>query len=172
MIKKMKREDFDRVYDIMEQSFPSDEIRPYDEQKNLLETPAYSLYITEQKNAFIGVWEFDCFVFIEHFAVSCKCRNTGLGGKILSEFLGKQKKTVCLEVELPITDISKRRIGFYERNGFFLNEYDYFQPPISKGKNIVPLMIMTSKSKVSEKDFYVIRDTLYKEVYDYNIKEK
>ncbi len=172
MIEKMKREDFDGIYTIMEQSFPTDERRPYDEQKGLLDNSAYSIHTTEQKNAFIGVWEFDEFVFIEHFAVSKDSRNTGIGGKMLSEFLQSQKKTVCLEVELPLTDIAKRRIGFYERNGLFLNEYEYFQPPISKGKNIVPLMVMTSKSKVSEDVFNKIRDTLYKEVYRYNIKEK
>lgn len=170
MIEKMKREDFDQIFAIMEESFPTDERRPYAEQKELLENPVYSLHITEQKNAFIATWEFDEFVFIEHFAVSKDSRNTGLGGKMLSEFLKKQEKTVCLEVELPLTDIAKRRIGFYERNGLFLNEYDYFQPPISKGKSIVPLMIMTSKSKVSEDIFNKIRDTLYREVYRY--KEK
>lgn len=169
MIEKLKKQDFDRVYAIMEQSFPSDEIRPYAEQKKLLDNPVYSIYQTEQRNAFIAVWEFDDFVFIEHFAVGKEYRNTGLGGKMLGEFLEKQKKIVCLEVELPETELAKRRIGFYERNGFFLNEYEYFQPPISKGKNVVPLMIMTSNSKIEEDMFNKIRYTLYKEVYDYNI---
>lgn len=170
MIEKMKREDFDEIFSIMEQSFPTDERRPYGEQKELLDKSEYSIYITEQKNAFIGVWEFDKLVFIEHFAVSKDSRNTGIGGKMLSEFLNSQEKVVCLEVELPLTDIAKRRIGFYERNGLFLNEYEYFQPPISKGKNKVPLMIMTSKSKVGEDVFNKIKDTLYKEVYRYEEK--
>lgn len=169
MIEKMKKEDFDGIYTIMEQSFPTDEIRPYDEQKSLLEVQEYSVYITEEKNAFIAAWEFDEFVFIEHFAVRADSRNTGLGSEMLSAFFEKQDKTVCLEVELPLTDIAKRRIGFYERNGLFLNEYDYFQPPISKGKSIVPLMIMTSKSQVDEITFERIRNILYKEVYKYNI---
>jgi len=169
MIEKMKREDFDGIYAIMEESFPNDEKRPYDEQKKLLETPEYSIYEAEEKNAFIATWEFDEFVFIEHFAVRSACRNTGLGSRMLSEFIEAQNKTVCLEVELPDTDIAKRRIGFYERNGFFLNQYEYFQPPISKGKKIVPLMIMTSGGKVSEDTFKKIRNILYKEVYNYKL---
>ena len=169
MIEKMKREDFDGVYAIMEQSFPTDERRPYDEQKSLLDNMAYSIYISGEKNAFIAGWEFDDFIFIEHFAVDSACRNTGLGSRMLTEFLKNQQKTVCLEVELPDTEIAKRRIGFYERNGFFLNEYEYFQPPISKGKKIVPLMIMTSKEKVSQGTFENIRNILYKEVYNYNL---
>ena len=61
--------------------------------------------------------------------------------------------------------MKKRRIGFYERNGFFLNEYPYVQPPISQGRKPVPLMIMTSGAAISEKEFEEIRNTLYKEVY-------
>lgn len=170
MIDKLKTEDFDGVYEIMEQSFPGDEIRPYYEQKELLDNPVYSIYATDKHKGFIAAWEFNDFVFIEHFAVGEEYRNTGLGSKMLGEFLENQRKTVCLEVELPDTELAKRRIGFYERNGFYLNEYAYFQPPISKGKNIVPLMIMTSRSKISEDMFEKIRDTLYKEVYKYNKK--
>ncbi len=163
MLKKTK--DFDSIYRIMEQSFPDDERRPYDEQKELLLDSRYSIYA--ENGGFIAIWEFEEFVFIEHFAVDESKRNSGLGSKMLANFLGITNKTVCLEVECPDTEIAKRRIGFYERNGFFLNEYEYFQPPISKGKNIVPLMIMTSKSKVTKEKFEKIRDTLYKEVYKY-----
>ena len=151
----------------MKQSFPIDEIRPYEEQKELLSDSRYSIYAEE--GGFLGVWEFDDFLFIEHFAVDKAKRNSGLGSKILTEFLENNEKPVCLEVELPDTDIAKRRIGFYERNGFFLNEFDYFQPPISKGKNIVPLMIMTSNGKISKTIFEEIRDTLYKEIYKYEV---
>ncbi len=169
MIKKMKREDFDKVYAIMEQSFPPDERRPYKEQQELLENPLYSVYIVENLYAFIATWEFDEFVFIEHFAVKNECRNTGLGSRMLSEFLEKQKKTVCLEVELPETELAKRRIGFYERNGFYFNEFEYFQPPISQGKKIIPLRIMTSNAGIDKVTFEKIRSILYKEVYKFDI---
>ena len=167
MIEKMDRESFDKVYAIMDKSFPFDEIRPYDEQKKLLDNLAYSVYVTSKKDAFIATWEFCDFVFIEHFAVAEDSRNAGLGSKILREFLLKQDKMVCLEVELPDTKMGKRRIGFYERNGFFLNEYEYFQPPIAEGKSIVPLMIMTSKQEITKEVFEEIRNTLYREVYKY-----
>ena len=173
MIKKMDNQSFDRVYAIMEASFPSDERRPYDEQKCLLNEPRYSVYtLDDEPKGFICSWDFDDFVFIEHFAIDNKYRNLGLGSEFLCDFIAMQKKPVCLEVEPPDTDIAKRRIGFYERNGFFLNEYDYFQPPISKGKNIVPLMIMISKGKIIKEVFENIRDTLYREVYKYEQYKK
>lgn len=161
----IKTNNFDSVYRIMEESFPTDERRPYLEQKSLLLDPRYSIY--EDNGGFLCVWEFDEFIFIEHFAVDKQKRNSGIGSKLLAEFLENSEKLVCLEVEPPDTEIAKRRIGFYERNGFFLNEYDYFQPPISKGKNIVPLMIMTSGKKIPKGVFDKLRDTLYKEIYKY-----
>lgn len=157
--------DLDAIYKIMEESFPEDERRPYDEQRALLLDSRYSIY--EEDGGFIATWEFDEFVFVEHFAVDKNKRNSGLGGKMLKEFLELSHKPICLEVEMPDTEIAKRRISFYERNGFFLNEYDYFQPPISKGKKIVPLMIMTSGEKVTKEVFEKIRNTLYKEIYKY-----
>lgn len=169
MLEKMKKAEFEQVYRIMEQSFPENEIRPCAEQKNLIDNPLYSVYILKEKEikAFIAAWDFCDFAFIEHFAVNTKYRNLGIGSKVLSEFVSAQSKRVCLEVELPNSEIAKRRIGFYERNGFCLNEYDYFQPPISVGKNKVPLAIMTSKDFVTEQMFQRIKDVLYKEVYKY-----
>ena len=171
MIKKVDKNDFDLVYEIMEKSFPSDEIRPCNEQKELFDETRYSVYAEYvsdgEIDGFIAAWEFDDFVFIEHFAVSPDKRNAGTGRKILNEFAGMTKKRICLETEPPESEIQKRRISFYERNGFYLNDYDYFQPPISAGKSIVPLMIMTYGSRVDEKEFQNIKNALYKEVYKY-----
>ncbi|WP_162848583.1 GNAT family N-acetyltransferase [Paenibacillus nanensis] len=169
MIEKLKIQDFSRVYELMEMSFPSDEYRPYDEQKALLSNPAYSIYglYTESQDikAFIAVWDFNEFAFIEHFAVNPKHRSGGIGAYVLSELLKLLSKTVCLEVEPPETEIARRRIGFYQRNHFFLNEYPYMQPPISQGKKAIPLFIMTSGSKVDEGTFEKIKGSLYAKVY-------
>lgn len=170
MLEKLRNEEFDRVYRIMETSFPVDERRPFDEQRALLEDPAYQIYVctapgSEAVAAFVAVWEFEPVVFLEHFAVAPQCRNGGLGARMLKELVGQAGKTVCLEVELPETEIAARRIAFYERNGFFLNEYPYLQPPISKGRSAVPLQIMTSGRPVSEEEFQRIKALLYRRVY-------
>ena len=170
MLQKLHTEDFDQVYSIMDASFPVDEHRPYDEQKALLEHPNYSIYVlpdTQNKNlkAFISVWQFDDFVYVEHFAVHPSCRNQGLGALMLGELHAAFSSQICLEVELPETDFARRRIGFYERNGFSINEYPYIQPPISKNRNAIPLLIMTTNGSISKDRFEEIRSTLYREVY-------
>lgn len=102
---------------------------------------------------------------IDHLVVNPKYRNEGIGTKALNELVGMLDKTVCLEVEPPEGEMACRRIGFYQRNKFFLNEYSYMQPPMSKGKNAIPLLIMTSGGEVDEKNFEQIKTTLYTEVY-------
>lgn len=168
MIKKLDVTKFSEMYTIMEESFPPDERRPYEEQKALFENEYYNVYAdidNETVKGFVAMWNFREFLFIEHFAVNPDYRNQGTGAKILGEVTALYNKPACLEVEPPKDKLSKRRIGFYERNGFFLNEYPYTQPPISKGKNSVPLMIMSYGKSLSEAEFHIIKETLYREVY-------
>lgn len=171
MIRKLERKDFDSVFQIIETSFPEDEYRTYDEQKALLDNMAYEIYILTDSDeniikAFVAVWKFDSFVFIEHFAVNPTYRNKGIGSVFLREIVRMLGKTVCLEVEPPDNEIASRRIGFYERNNFFLNKYPYTQPPISTGRNPVPLFIMTYGRYISNMEFSNIKDTLFTRVYN------
>lgn len=172
MIQKLSRDEFDEVYDLMEASFPSDEYRTYEEQKALLDNPYYQVYVKKDSDnqsikAFIAVWEFEDFAFIEHFAVNPQYRNGGIGARTLTRLVDLLGKSFCLEVEPPEDELTSRRIGFYRRNGFFLNHYPYMQPSISKGKNALPLLIMTSESTVSEKEFEGYRKVLYEKVYSW-----
>lgn len=169
-IRRTGVEGFDAVYDIMERSFPEDEYRPYEEQRALLLRPEYGIYVVDGQQAgeikaFIALWEFEDFVFIEHFAVNPAYRNGGIGASVLGALRGMTRKQICLEVELPECGMARRRIGFYERNGFVLNEYPYTQPPISSGKKEVPLRIMTSGEGVDRDRFEHIRRVLYRDVY-------
>lgn len=170
MLEELQVKDFDKVYSMMEESFPVDERRTYEEQKALLDNEMYSIYIlpdTENDNikAFIAIWRFDDFAFVEHFAVSSLYRNGGLGALILQEVKKLLSSMICLEVEPPEEEMAKRRIGFYERNGFYYNEYEYMQPAISKDRNEIPLRIMTTGGKVTEDRFNEMKDILYQYVY-------
>ncbi len=172
MLRLLDKNDFDKVYSIMEKSFPADEYRPYDEQKALFEKDEYKVYTWESDGeirAFIALWEFANLVYIEHFAVIPSYRNSGIGSNILGEVTSATKKLVCLEVEPPNEDISIRRIEFYHRNGFFLNNHPYIQPAISKGKSPVPLRIMTFGKKIGKLKFNDIKNILYTNVYNVSL---
>ena len=175
-IRKIKKDEFAKVFSILKDSFPRDEYRTYDGQKSLLNNPFYNIYVLpdlEEKNimAFIAVWQFEGFAYVEHFAVSSQYRNRNLGSQILNKITKVLSCPLCLEVELPETDTAKRRIEFYKRNGFFFNDYTYFQPPFHKGKDPLPLAIMTYKESISKDEFEKIKAVLYREVYGQAFKK-
>lgn len=168
MTEQFNLSDFDQIFEIMEKSFPLTEYRTYDEQKALWKNDAYRVIGARQNGkivAFLALWDFDNVLFLEHLATTPECRNLGIGASIIREVLESTDKLVCLEVEHPEDELTERRVGFYKRNGMFLNEYDYIQPPISKGREAVPLYIMTSGSPIDELKYREIKSTIYKNVY-------
>lgn len=170
MIREMHDDEFDTVFALMRESFPIDEYRPYEEQKALLCLPNFTVYVLSEEHctriqAFITVYRFEQFAFVEHFAVNPADRNHGIGAQVLAELRALLSCRICLEVELPETSLAERRLRFYERNGFFLCMHTYFQPPISQGKQAVPLRIMTNERAATDEEFQAIRAVLYREVY-------
>ena len=163
MLQRINETNFPEIYRIMQASFSDDEYRPYDEQLTLFEEPEYRIYYMPA--GFLAVWEFESFIYIEHFAVDPALRNSGTGSAMLQELVKQYQKPICLEVELPEDELTRRRIGFYERNGFVFNEYPYIQPPISKGKSPVPLRIMTYGSAITQDTFEEMKRVLYQRVY-------
>ena len=163
MLQRINETNFPEIYRIMKASFSDDEYRPYDEQLALFEEPEYRIYYMPA--GFLAVWEFESFIYIEHFAVDPALRNSGTGSAMLQELVKQYQKPICLEVELPEDELTRRRIGFYERNGFVFNEYPYIQPPISKGKSQVPLRIMTYGSAITQDTFEEMKRVLYQRVY-------
>lgn len=165
MIERLEIKEFDRVFSIMEQSFPLEEYRAYEDQKRLLEDRAYSIYVARENRKILGfaaVWQLEEWLFLEHLAVDPQSRNQGIGAKLLG-FLAQSR--CCLEVELPETDIARRRIGFYERNGFFLNDDPYLQPSLGEGRSPVPLRIMTTQGTITPEAFASLQKLLYSRVY-------
>ena len=167
MLQRINETDFPEIYRIMQASFSGDEYRPYDEQLALFEEPEYRIYYMPA--GFLAVWEFESFIYIEHFAVDPALRNSGTGSAMLKELVKQYQKLICLEVELPEDELTRRRIGFYERNGFVFNEYPYIQPPISKGKSPVPLRIMTYGEAITRETFEAMKNVLYRSVYKYGV---
>ncbi len=169
MLKILTREAYPRVYEIMEQSFPKEEYRPYEGQLALAERANYRLYgemaDTGELLGFMAVWELEGYCFLEHFAVSPTERNGGLGTAMLRELKELYRVPICLEVELPRNGLTCRRVAFYKRNGFYLNPYPYEQPSLGEGRAPVPLQLMTTGSMLTREAFENLKRVLYTEVY-------
>ena len=75
---------------------------------------------------------------------------------------------IFLEVELPENDTSIRRIEFYERLGFYLNDFYYLQPPMQKQHDCLQLKVMSYPESINQEEFINFKDRVYREVYKIN----
>ncbi len=170
MLEKISKCDFDEIYKIMKESFPREERRSKKGQAALFNKDFYSVYVLRDKGnkimAFAAAYEFEAMMFIEHLAVCPEHRNRGLGALLINEIKSLASNPICLEVEEPDSEIAKRRIGFYERLGFILNNYPYVQPSLGKGRAEIPLKIMSYPEPLSNSEFKNIKEALYKTVYN------
>lgn len=157
----------DQVWPIFEEAFAPEFRRSRGAQEALLHHPRYHLEVYRTPDGdvagFLAWWDFDAFAFGEHLAVDKKRRGQGLGAVIVKDLLSK-RKTVILEVEEPDSEINRRRISFYERNGLILHDFPYCQPPFLQGQTPIPLKIMASRN-LNREEFIKFRNAIFHEVY-------
>lgn len=171
MFERILKDTFESVYPILEEAFPVEELREKERQKALLDQPQYGLYGIKEGDGVIqgaiAMWDFEDFLYIEHFAMKPEFRDGGLGGNKLEEVKKWAEKPIVLEVEIPEDDLTKRRVGFYKKHGFFLNEYPYLQPPMRKGQDLLPLRFMTTPEKISQHTYIKYKSIIHKVAYNY-----
>ncbi len=165
----MEKSMFDQFFSLLKLSFPTSERRNYSGHLSEFNAPEFHsiCYVPDGLKGFLNYWDLGDFIYIEHFAVAPELRGQGKGTALMGELrcvVGE--RTLVLEAEPPSdSDIAARRIAFYERLGFELNEYDYIQPAMMEGESPIPLVIMSSPEKLTESEYIKIRDRLYTDIY-------
>ena len=169
---KLKKTDvsgFDKIYGLMERAFPYDERRDREKQKECFMNECFSAFEIEKDGEFSGfltAWEFENFVFFEHLAVLPEKRNGGIGSLAVEEAKKYYSgKPIVLEVEKPLSDITKRRVAFYERHGFKNNGVFYEQPSYHNESPLV-LDLMSFPAKLSEEGLCDFLSNTRKTVYN------
>ena len=145
---------FQIAWKLYEEAFPMEERRLIDAQARVMEKPNYHFDVIIDENQFIGFflwWDLETYRYIDHFATSIQQRNKGFGQLILEKFMDNNKP-VLLEVELPNSTINQRRIKFYERTGFTLNQHYYEVPASIEGDSPLQLLLMSYPTAISAKD--------------------
>lgn len=162
-------ETFDKVYEKMVSAFPYEERRDYMDQKKCFEKNKYfnffEIYDGDTPVGFISPWEFKSFVYIEHLAVDEDKRSGGYGSKTIQLIKSTYKKPIILEAESPVTEQQIKRIRFYDRLGFKINDYDYCQPSYHGGEG-VPLKILSFPETLSQDEFDEFLSVTRKFVYN------
>lgn len=173
IISKPVREITDPLLELIEKtytsSFPKEERRDFSLVRKLLEDDSrfemYALLCDGIYVGFITGWQFEGFVYVEHFAIDESVRNGGIGAKAMAGFLALHEDPVVLEVEMPTEEMSKRRVGFYERLGFVLDHHVYFQPPYRRGESFLEMRLMAHGKLDLERSFERVKSTMYQNVY-------
>jgi len=159
---------FNGLWRLYESAFPPDERRDLEKQKALFARRGYRLFAAVDGSEMVGLlslWEFGDFVFMEHLAVREELRGKGVGAAILREYLKGGKGKILLEVEPPRTAVQKKRVAFYQKLGFVLNQYPYIQPPYGPEKKPVPMLIMSHPDEIGEAEFTEARRKIHTVVY-------
>lgn len=166
----MQNKTFDQIFEIMEASFPLAEFRNYEEQKKLLSNPRYHIFTEKNEQgeviAFLCEWKFKTFRYVENIAVAPAKRGSGVGRRLMEYYINQSTLPIVLEVEPPSDDLKRRRIQFYERLGFHLNDYEYTQPPLRENTPPLSLCLMTYPEPLTPSEYEAVKKQLYREVYN------
>lgn len=150
------------------EAFPENERRDLDAQRSELANntllQAYVWMEEEEWKGAVTCWQLKDCLYIEHLFIRPQWKGQGLGTAILCTISERFQRPIVLEVELPTDEISKKRIAFYEKNGFSMYPNRYMQPPYRKGDTPFELRLMTN-GELNKLLFEQVRAELYQKVY-------
>lgn len=159
---------FSEAWSLYEQAFPIMERRELELQCQLLSEERYHFDVVKVGTEMVGFimwWHFHELVYIEHLATNESVRGRGIGEQIVKALLKDTGVKVVLEVEPPVGDMNRRRIGFYERLGFQLNHYPYQQLPLRRNGKPVDLLLMSSPGYMSASELAAFKEEYEKYCY-------
>ncbi len=159
-IKDASNELYSKALSLYKTSFPIHEQREKESQKEILNNDDYHFDCIIDNGAFIGeilYWEIGNYLYIEHFCVQDEMRNMGYGACILNLY---KDKILILEIDPPVDDISVKRKGFYERQGFKENTYRHVHPAYHKGYKGHDLVVMSLNETLSLDEYNIFNDYL------------
>lgn len=166
----MPDEKFSRLFSIMERSFPPEEHGTAAQHHAEFSRREFHCLCYEPYGAPAGFMSYYSFaeenvVFLEHFAVDQELRGNGVGSGLMRYFKEiASPALIVLEVEPPKGEPERRRIGFYQRMGFVLNQGEYFQPDFNGTDFQLPLKLMSTKP-IDGEEFQQIKALIHKRVY-------
>lgn len=156
------------VWDIYLESFPLTERRSFENIQACMQGEHCKVVAYHMDGVVIGFlifWEYEEFIYIEFFATNPQMRNSGNGSFILRDFVEEHgSKPLILEIDEMSDDISKRRCGFYMREGFVLNPFVH-RPPAYNDPNVnLDMHIMTFRNEITEEQYKDFNHLLIHEI--------
>ena len=127
----------------------------------------FGIFMNNDFMGFFTCWNLADFIYGEHFAVNTKARGNGIGAKTVNALKEHYAPLpIVLEVEVPNEEMAIRRVGFYQRQGFHLNEAKYLQPPYREGDEWLELKLMSNDPDFLEANLEHVRNQIYQIAYN------
>ena len=146
---------YQRAMELYEISFPVFEQREPESQIEIMGHEEYRFHLIYDEETWVGMilcWETEDFIYIEHFCTRPQLRNRGYGQRTL-ELLKEAKKTVILEIEPPVDEISVSRKAFYEAAGYKVNPYTHIPPRYRKEFEEHSFVVMSWPRELPEETY-------------------
>lgn len=141
---------------LLEVSFPASERRDDDLQRQIMSHSDYRLCVIQDDVKPVGVvgyFDAPAFVYFENFCIAPDLRNGGYGSATLRVLTENLAKPFILEAELPTDELTRRRVAFYKRNGMVENPYSHVQPHYRVSDPDLPLLVLTYKRPLTQKQY-------------------
>ena len=141
---------------LYDHSFPVYEKRTDAHQLVALEDNRYHLLCFLDDNqliGFFGYWEFTDYLYIEHYAINTDIRGKGYGTQLLKQLLSETNKTVILEIDPIIDEISQKRLRFYQHLGFVENSDSHKHPAYQSQYEPHSLIVLSSHHTITPEQY-------------------
>lgn len=169
MLRRLDESWFESIFSILEEAFPWSERRCKAEQRALFAVFEYEVYGWVENGellAFLAAWNLGTIRFGEHLATRKEQRNRRIGQRLFQAYEALSEVPIVFEVELPINEMAKRRIHFYERLHYhYYGEIEYYQGTFHEEVTPQPLRLMMKDPHKTPEQLDVIIDLIYKHVY-------
>lgn len=154
-----------QVWKLYVNSFPDYERRGIEAHINALADCLFyanEIYVDYKVIGLLFYWKFSNYIFIEHFAIDESLRGKNYGSLVLQKFISDNDDLLLiLEIEPPIDDISNRRLRFYEKLGFKMNDYYYEHPSFSSiNPHVHELKLMSYPRYITKDELIVFRENM------------
>ncbi|WP_291649318.1 GNAT family N-acetyltransferase [Clostridium sp.] len=161
---------WEEIWELYNSSFPIFERRILSNQIDAIKNDRFNCKTYFEDETLVGIlfyWEYKNYKYIEHFAINEYLRGKKYGSKILQDFCD-DNKTIILEIDPIVDEISKRRLMFYENIGFKLNNIVHIHPPYRKGYKGHNLKVLSYKRKLDLLEYNEFNKFLQDEVMRYS----
>lgn len=157
-------------YTRLERYFPEHELKHPEHMQELFDE--HVAYRREQTSEFLIIYaEFDDFIFIDYLLVNPKTRGAGIGSKLIDSFKNRGK-TLLAEVE-PADDNdkdAKKRLRFYEKNGFRKAENIVYTRETDDGLPFSMHIYYWSPSPTSETQILENMEVVCEQIHNFHAK--